>query len=182
MYQRDQSLYSVAAWNKLYKSSCFNELQFPEGKLNEDMFIVCEALNQCSKIAVCNNKLYYYRVNMNSITQSEFAPRNMDVIDACNHIIEYIKRNYPDNKNLLLASYSLIFRRSFQMIVKLWRTKQKYAKEEVVLKKQLIKYKKAVLFDPFSKVSTKIAAVSIVIGVPFTKKITMLKNSFGKIT
>ena len=68
LYQNDDSLYSVAAWNKLYHKTVFNSIIFPKGFINEDMFVICEVLSETKSVSVIDYKGYYYRINQNSIT------------------------------------------------------------------------------------------------------------------
>lgn len=73
LYQNDDSLYSVAAWNKLYHKTVFNSIIFPKGFINEDMFVICEVLSETKSVSVIDYKGYYYRINQNSITQKKFS-------------------------------------------------------------------------------------------------------------
>ena len=50
LYQNDDSLYSVAAWNKLYHKTVFNSIIFPKGFINEDMFVICEVLSETKSV------------------------------------------------------------------------------------------------------------------------------------
>ena len=54
LYQDDQTLYSVAAWNKLYRKEIFNDIRYPYGKYNEDMFIICEIMKKVKQISICD--------------------------------------------------------------------------------------------------------------------------------
>ena len=72
LYQKDQTLFSVAAWNKMYRKEVFEKIEFPENKLNEDMFVICEILKRTKNISICDFVGYYYRINQLSITQQKF--------------------------------------------------------------------------------------------------------------
>ena len=48
------------AWNKLYRRAVFAQLRYPEGKLNEDLFLIPEVCLQIQKAVVVPKTLYYY--------------------------------------------------------------------------------------------------------------------------
>lgn len=59
------------AWGKVYKSSLFSHLQFPEGYWYEDTMCNFLILPQCRKIASISKNVYCYRkANKNSITHN----------------------------------------------------------------------------------------------------------------
>ena len=83
---------------KLYKKDIFDNLRFREGKKNEDtlfMFDLSFKLKD-KKLNMLEipNKLYYYRVNNESITNNQIRPIYIDIIE---NICDLIKEN-SDNK------------------------------------------------------------------------------------
>lgn len=179
LYQMDDSLYSVAAWNKLYKKSVFNSLTYPDGYINEDMFVICEVLSETKYVSVVDYTAHYYRVNTNSITQKKFSPKNMDVTRACDHILEYVKKKYSSDE-LEKAAINLKFRRCYQMLYKLWLSKEKYKEYEDTLYSFIKENKYLILKDKDSKGSSKMTALMAMTGkIPFkifTKIIYGLKK------
>lgn len=73
--------YYMAAWNKLYKSSLFKEIRFPEGKIHEDVGCTYKLFMEAKKIAVIPDKLYGYFENSNSITTSKIKLNKLDLVD-----------------------------------------------------------------------------------------------------
>jgi len=69
-------------WGKLFRSRLWTALRFPEGKINEDMFISHALLYSIGRIAVTDAKLYAYVQTGNGITRSAFTPRRLDMLDA----------------------------------------------------------------------------------------------------
>lgn len=55
------------AWNKLYRRAIFTQLRYPEGKLNEDLFLIPEVCLQIQKAVVVPKVLYYYVQRSGSI-------------------------------------------------------------------------------------------------------------------
>lgn len=62
-----RNLLTVVAWNKLYKRSLFEQLRYPEGKLQEDEFLIHHLLDICGRIVFTDRKLYYYLQRTGSI-------------------------------------------------------------------------------------------------------------------
>lgn len=178
LYQNEQELYSVAACAKLYKKSLFNELRYPEGKINEDMFVICEIMKNVEKVAVCHQKDYYYRVNVDSITQRAFTKKNMDVIAACEYIMEFVQQNYSSD-GLEKAAISMAFRRNFQMLTEIWKsTSLQFEEEEKAIVSNLHKYKRVVLIDKRAKFSSRMVALFLFLGNKFVKSMWLIRNYF----
>ncbi len=78
-----ENVKTIVVWNKLYKKYIYENLRFPEGKINEDEFITYKAFYNCKRnIAVINEKLYYYRFNSESIMGSKFNVKRLDALEA----------------------------------------------------------------------------------------------------
>lgn len=72
----------IVAWNKLYDQKLFNAVRFQKGKLHEDEFIFHWILDQCEKIVVLEEKLYYYLQRAQSITTDNYSIRRLDAVEA----------------------------------------------------------------------------------------------------
>lgn len=161
LYQKDQTLFSVAAWNKMYRKEVFEKIEFPENKLNEDMFVICEILKRTKNISICDFVGYYYRINQLSITQQKFSAKRMDVIKACDHIMNEICINYNSDKILIMGVANMKFRRSFEMLKKIVTDKDRenYSSEEKYLLSEMSSLAKMVVKDHRAKFTSKITAL-----------------------
>ncbi|MBQ6203049.1 MAG: glycosyltransferase family 2 protein [Prevotella sp.] len=56
------------AWNKVYRTSLFKDVTFPEGKVFEDVWTLPQLLQKANTVATTNRGLYYYRDNPSGIT------------------------------------------------------------------------------------------------------------------
>lgn len=104
----------TVAWNKLYKRYFFDDLnlRYKNGKIHEDMFLAPKLLDNCNIMAIINEKLYFYRNRSNSIMNSSFKTKHLDILEALEYRMEYFKnRNYMDLYFYEIESYSrkLIF-------------------------------------------------------------------------
>ncbi|WP_202117298.1 glycosyltransferase family 2 protein [Clostridium chromiireducens] len=82
------------AQNKIYKKELFNEVNFPEGKLFEDMATFYKLLHRSNRVSFINEKLYYYNQgNEESITKKKFNLKNLDLIYNSADMIDFFKEN-----------------------------------------------------------------------------------------
>lgn len=80
------TLYTTSASGKLYKTSLFDGVRYPVGKLNEDLFTTYRVLDRADKI-MCSDKLvYYYYHRPGSIMNSSFNERRLHVLLALDQI------------------------------------------------------------------------------------------------
>lgn len=59
----------VVPWCKIYKSEILNGIVYPEGKVHEDAAVIPEILYKVNRIAIFNEKLFFYLKRKESITQ-----------------------------------------------------------------------------------------------------------------
>lgn len=101
-----RGFYAVA-WNKLYKKSLFDGIEFPVGKLHEDEFVTYKLVGKATKLVLCQKTFYYYRQREGSIMK-EWSIRHLDALDAFFQRNKYLAKNYPklyvsDKVTLLMA-------------------------------------------------------------------------------
>lgn len=72
----------VVAWNKLYRSSIWNNFGYPVGKIHEDEFVFAQLIARCSRITCINDVLYHYVQHNSSIMHKKYSIRNLDRIEA----------------------------------------------------------------------------------------------------
>lgn len=78
----EEYINTTVAWNKLYKTSLWENIRYPEGKLHEDEYTTYKLIYSSNKIAITNKTLYYYRSNYNSIVNSKYRLERLDSIEA----------------------------------------------------------------------------------------------------
>ena len=87
-----------AAWTKLIKSSLAKEIKFPKGKLFEDGFYSLELMKKARNFVIFHNSYYNYVMRENSITNSKFNEKNLDLIEIADDIYDYVISTYPSLK------------------------------------------------------------------------------------
>ena len=101
----NDTAYPVAAWNKLYKRSCWQTLRFPIGKTCEDAFTTYLLIHNARRIIMIPEALYCYRIRPGSIMTSSFSPRKMDEEEAwrCNY--QFMEQNHPQFRKCAFDFY-----------------------------------------------------------------------------
>ena len=96
--------YCVVAWNKLYAKKLFKDVRYDVGKLHEDEFIIHKLVSKCEKISFLSEKLYYYLQREQSITNSKYTIRRMDVAEAViQRSLYFQQRGWQDLAELALT-------------------------------------------------------------------------------
>ena len=86
----------VAPWGKLYHRSVFEGLRYPMGRLFEDTYLFGEILLRTDCYAYGHIPQYNYIKNPDSITTASFREKNLEYIEAAEHLAETIREKYPD--------------------------------------------------------------------------------------
>ncbi|MBQ7596194.1 MAG: glycosyltransferase family 2 protein [Clostridia bacterium] len=150
----------TSACCKLFLTELFKTIQFPEGKLYEDYAVMPMLFNKAKKISFVNSKLYFYRVNEESITKCVFNEKHMQYFEIADGVNEYIEKNYPD-----LLKHSL--NRDTSMAIAYFRKicRSGYSGKAVVdelvtrIKKGAVPFLKS-HYPPFKKLAAIVISVS----------------------
>lgn len=176
LYQNNDTIFSVAAWNKLYKRDIFEKIRYPEGLINEDLAVIVDVLNEVEKISWTSYVGYYYRVTEASITNQGFNSKRMDCIHILEDIIVKLKHEQYDEK-FIKAAYNMLFRRSIEMLMIAWLEKEKYPQEINKLLLLILNNRKLVLQDSNAPKVNKVAAILSYCGFNiFCKSYSMYKK------
>ena len=160
-----------APWDKLYKRVLFEDIRFPMDKCNEDMFIMVPLLHKANRVVHIGVSKYYYCHRANSRSSGEFSECKMHLLEACEQITLFVKKNYPklERKSRSFYYSGLIH------LSKLLQTTQKKAdyRESYYLVSKLLKRDLCrILSDQYLDVRTKIIALSLATNsYPFVKKV-----------
>lgn len=98
---------AVVAWGKLYKKDLFREIRYPVGKLHEDEFTTYKVLFQYNSIAYVSQPLYFYFINSEGITKSEWSPKRLDALDAYEEqLLFFSANNYKKAFEVVANAYA----------------------------------------------------------------------------
>ena len=103
----DQKVRSYA-WNKLIKRELLNNIEFPKGKVFEDILTIPKLFEISSKIIFLDVPKYYYRQREGSILNKQTNELRLAYINATKEITEYIKEKEPSLKDYYAYSIAHI--------------------------------------------------------------------------
>lgn len=107
LYNKDYTE-NIVVWNKIYRKELFDDIIFPVGKINEDEFTTYKLFGKCNKVGYIEDKLYNYRKTPNSITNSKFSGKKIDILDALIERKNYFKNKDENDLYIKTVEYSLI--------------------------------------------------------------------------
>jgi len=125
---------TVVTWNKLYKRSLFNGIEFPNGKINEDEFTTHKLLYKANKIILYDKEMYYYRQTPNSIMNNKFNLKRFDLLEALKERLYFFK-NINDK-----ALYRKTLKRYIWVLKEYYFKSEKQFNDKKILKKLKMEY------------------------------------------
>lgn len=92
-------------WNKLYNREVLTELEFPLGKIHEDVFWTYQAVGKAKKFIKISDALYFYRQQENSIMGQSYSLVRLDAVEGLEGRIYYMERKFPELTNLAIRTF-----------------------------------------------------------------------------
>lgn len=93
----------ISAYTKLYQKELFDEIRYPKGKINEDMYTTYKLFDKANKVIYDATPKYYYRQRKGSITNSKKI--NVNAIEASRELMVFVKEKYPEIMNAAIKNY-----------------------------------------------------------------------------
>lgn len=90
------------AVDKLYKKDLFNGIEYPVGKIYEDVYTTYKLLYKANRVIYLDVPLYYYVQRNDSILRKWFDKKQFDQLDALNEIRKFIAANLCENLDKIL--------------------------------------------------------------------------------
>lgn len=140
-----------SAWGKMYKYEFFKDVEFPEGKLCEDLGTFYKLFEKASTIVYSSIQDYFYLQRKTSIMGSSFNEKKLDALEFANDIY-----NKYEEKNIKKSAESRICAECINLLNQIPKDKKKI-KSEVM--KDLKKHCKNVIFDYKVKFVLKIKII-----------------------
>lgn len=93
-----------AAWGKIYKRSLFDDINFPVGKIHEDIPVTPKLFLKCNRIVTTDMALFHYRQQEGSLSRGLYKKTHYDLyqFSVSNH---YLVNIYPSLNDAYYASH-----------------------------------------------------------------------------
>lgn len=102
----DESFDTWCIWAKLIDREIIEKHRFEEGRIYEDNAVVLNWLAEAGKVAVTEEKLYSYRINLSGTTKKPFSIKRLDLLWALEQRLTFcIEKHYSH----LLGKYLIFF-------------------------------------------------------------------------
>lgn len=98
-------LYRFSLCNKLFKKSCFKNVEFPEGRIHEDLSTTYKLFAQAKKSIYTNYIGYIYVKRSNSILTSTFNEKRLDAFIGWEEILQFMNSNYPELSREIMTGF-----------------------------------------------------------------------------
>lgn len=86
----------TTAWGKLYKRNLFENIRYPKGKYNEDVFTTYLLVHEANRVVSTSYSGYAYRFNEMGIINEKYSRKKMDMIEAEIARAKFVKKYYPE--------------------------------------------------------------------------------------
>ena len=83
------------AWDKIYETSLFNDIKFPNSKNYEDICIMHDLFDKCNGIIYSNQAKYHYYSREDSIARRYTSKNVIDYFNALFIRKDFCKKKYP---------------------------------------------------------------------------------------
>lgn len=105
-YDRGGSTIYDVVWNKLYKSSLWKDVRFPEGKYCEDVFVMHHIVSRCRKICLIPDVFCWYRLRSSSIMHEKYNEKHLDAVEALLARSSFFdeRQLYPEERIMLRSA------------------------------------------------------------------------------
>ena len=104
-------------WNKLFKKELFNDIDFPRGKIYEDMYILPKVFEKIERICYTDSKLYGYYQRQNSYVNTYNEIKNKNYLEFSKEIYSYLLQ-YKELKEELNIYHSFYIYSAFLQAAK----------------------------------------------------------------
>jgi len=168
--------FGVTACCKLCKKELVCD--YTEGKLYEDLDTTYKIIGKSNKVVYGNKPIYFYRQRLLSIRHTYINDKHLYGIDAAEHQMEYIKKNYPDLINYAGYRVALII---FELISKTTKYSSYNIKMFKKLKIKLERYSYYVINTPEVHLSMKLRCLAVRSGYIASYVIFSLLDTLAKI-
>lgn len=139
---------ATVAWGKLYHKTLFQEIRYPIGRINEDEFVTYKILFEFDKIALVLDELYMYFQNDESIMNSKWSLKRLDVLDAFEEQLAYFEEHkFKVVEEDTARIYINDMASSIEKVLLYYGSYQKVKMMRKKLKRAIFKYKKRLNFS-----------------------------------
>ena len=162
----------TSAWAKMYRKDLFDGIEYPYGKLFEDIATTYKLMMKSSQISVGYESKYNYMVRKDSIVSGGFNKRKLDLLEMTDKMGDDVITAYPDLSNAVMRRR--VYSRFSTLNQMLYTNEYSEKKAEII---NFIKDNgKTVMHDSHTPKRDKLAYISLKMGLPIYKLAWQMVN------
>lgn len=154
----------TSAWAKLYRKDLFDDVEYPKGKLFEDIGTTYALMLKCDDVAVGYEAKYTYNFHNNSIVNGTFKMNKLDMIEMTDKMASDVLCVYPDLREAVLRRQ--VYSRLSTLNQMLNADGQAVNQKRVEIIKYVKQNSREVAKNPKTPKRDKIAFILLKIGYP----------------
>lgn len=131
-------LSGVGVCNRIYKRTLLTNFEFKSGVWYEDLAFSCKVIMNAKNIGFINEGFYNYLKRPGSIMNNNNLKRNLEILDAFDDALDYIKKNPKFKKYYDEIEYLAIYHIYISAITRIINTTHVSGKKEII--NELTKY------------------------------------------
>lgn len=161
-------------WNKLIRRSCVEDLEFPKGKLYEDIYYTVDMMQRIKTVAVGTQPKYYYLHRSDSITGKAYRPQLFDIIEGYTKNYHVVKKAFPDLEEeaecLWLWSRFIVLDK--MLLEENYRSIERFDELVLFIRRHFIRIMK----NPYFLRNRKISAMVLLVSVRLYRKLVFISE------
>lgn len=164
--------------NKLIRKDIAKTLEFPVGKLFEDVFYSALLVQKIKKVSVTTEPMYFYVHRSDSITTCGYRRKDLDVIEAFEIDKQLAVSHFPK----LIAKAEFALNSAYLRVLdKILLTKgYRRFPEYKIVKKYVKEHGKDIVYSPYFRNSRKVAVQALRINILLYKYLLMLNEKVNR--
>lgn len=164
--------------NKIYKRELFENITFPTNQIYEDMYTNLLLLDKANKMVVSNKIGYLYFYNSDSITNTHFKEKNMDLIKVCNEIIDFVEEKNDDT--LTQLAIAIKENNYLSLLIRIAESKESFEEYKNGILKELNKNKYILKYHYIPKIQTILISIACISYPLFKIIVNLFYKAFKK--
>lgn len=152
-------------WNKLYRKHLFHEICFPEGRINEDVYVTVRLLDAAKKTVLDMQPKYHYMIRPGSITTAHYHPALFDGVEGALENYRFLQEKYPELAGIARQRW---INAHFTVLIAMLKCREPVDREEEVIA-FLKENRRAVWQDPAFDKKRKLLLLALCIHAPLCK-------------
>ncbi len=137
--------YYWVVWGKLIHRDIIEKFPFSEGRIYEDNAIVFRWLIEAEKISIVPLEFYFYQINLDGTTKSEFSIKKLDELWSLEEQLKYYKETNMQKMYSLVVSHYLMIGCAIYNQLKAEKKHKAYAKSLILKLRRFYRNNKLIL-------------------------------------